>query len=146
MLNLIWSATLKDGTYIKQFDDEQQTKEHLFKEVQERLSEVAQFTLLNIKSGRVYEVDLLYGRISIYDSLRGDDMLSEPETKGTVDHQYRLIYFRRVTHEMSIFTNGQTVQELKPPIYFLGYQYTTRDDKNVKRLVQISDDDQIHFI
>ena len=144
-LELVWSASFTDGV-IKQFDDpdEQETGEHLFKEVLDRKDNLMQFSLLNLKSHRVYEVDLLNGRIKIH-GCEGNDTKPEIEVAGNPKYKYRLIYFRRVTHEMK--WRGKNINPGEPTDiqYFLGFQYTNEKDENVRRLLQISKDDEVYF-
>lgn len=144
-LDLVWAATFTDGI-VKQFDnpDNQETGEHLFKEVLDRKDALTSFSLLNLRTNRVYDVDLLNGRINIYTSGDGDSNM-EPEVSGSAKYRYRLIYFRRVTRQMT--WNGKQVGDkgVQDIQYFLGFQYTNEDGKNVKRLLQISKDDEVHL-
>jgi len=143
MLNLVWAAYLKSGKIIRQFDDEEQTQEHLFKEVQFLHDQVAVFTLINIRTNRVYQVNLECGRIHIFNP--GFVISPEAEVTGDSTQNYRLIYFRRVTQNMACnLSEGMTMME--PDVqYFLGYQYTTEDGKNVKRMIQITSQDEVYL-
>lgn len=144
-LDLVWSASFTD-TIIHQFDnvDHQETGEHLFKEVLDHKDKLIQFSLLNICTYRVYDVDLLNGCINIYDAGNCDSK-PEIEVSGDGKYEYRLIYFRRVTHEMK--WRGENINPGEPTDiqYFLGFQYTNEKGENVKRLLQISKDDEVHL-
>lgn len=143
MLDLIWSAYLKDGKIIRQFDDEEQTQEHLFKEVQYLHDQVVVFNLINIRTNRIYQVNLEHGRIHIFNP--GFVISPEAEVTGDSTQDYRLIYFRRVTQNMSWNPQaGMTMME--PDVqYFLGYQYTNPEGKNVKRMIQITSTDEVYI-
>jgi hypothetical protein len=152
MLDLVWSAYFgNNGEVIHQFDDVEQTKEHTFKEVQDRNKQSAlkMFTLFNKNTGVSYWVDLTGGRVIIEAAISGIKASSfwlravDDEVAGNTEHKYRLIYFRRVTHS---FTLGQVAEQTSTPTnidYFLGFQYTTADGKNVKRVIQITKDDDV---
>jgi len=143
MLGLIWQAYLKDGKIIKQFDDDAQTQEHKFQEVLDHQDNLAVFNLINVNSGRVYQVNLEHGRFHIFSP--GFIDAPEAEVAGNAAQRYRLINFRRVTQNMS--WNGKSMNNDSSSIlYFLGYQYTTAEGKNVKQLLQINDRDEIYLI
>ena len=154
-LDLTWSAYFKDGTAIHQFDDTEQTKEHKFGEVQEKeqTCPLERFCLLNSKTATWYWVDLASGRIFIDPAECGVksnyiwNRLKEKEVAGDQTQKYRLINFRRVTYSLS--WNPLTDESASQPtgiIYFLGFQYTTTDGRNIKRLLQISVDDEVCIV
>lgn len=144
MLDLVWSAYFKNGQILRQFDDEEQTQEHLFKEVQYLGDQLTVFTLINKKTQRIYQVNLEHGRIHIFNP--GFVISPEAEVQGNSAQSYRLIYFRRVTQNMA--WNSQSGAALSTPDiqYFLGYQHTTEDGKNVKRMIQITKDDEVYLV
>jgi hypothetical protein len=146
MLSLIWIAYFKNKdsvNIVRQFDDEQQTQEHLFKEVLDRKDDLIVFSLVNTKTDRVYQVNLESGRIHIFNP--GFIVQPESEVVGDNTQRFRLIYFRRVTQNMtwagSSFEMNDT--DIK---YFLGYQYTDKNEKNVKRMIQITDNDEVYLV
>jgi hypothetical protein len=131
-LNLIWTANFKDGSSIKQYDEAQ--NEHLFKEVQNRFSELTSFSLSHINNPFIVTVDLKSGTIQI-----NKNQKMEPELINTGDN-IRLIFFRRHKHVM----NGNLNKELSHIIlYFIGYQYNDIDGNNRKILLQIDQEGNI---
>ncbi|KKM93002.1 hypothetical protein LCGC14_1212830 [marine sediment metagenome] len=148
-LDLVWSAHFEDSTCIAQYDDAEQVKEHLFREVQDKQKEsrLSTFSLSNCKTGTNYQVDLLGGRILIRPSKCLVRSYSQPEleVQGSAKYEYRLIYFRRVTHEMKWDGKKISEQGQKDIQYFLGFQYTNEKNENVKRLLQISKNDEVYF-
>lgn len=141
-LAFVWEAVFEDGIRIRQFDDAEQTGEHLFKEIQEKekTSRLVTFSLIGHVDANHYSVDLVNGVFYIEPIAAGvlsRQFKTEPEVSGTPDIDYRLIYFRRVTRQFSaqgksLATYGDTDIQ-----YFLGYQYTDKEGKNHKRLMQI---------
>lgn len=131
---LIWKACFNDGSEINQFDDVEQTSEHLFKEVLERQDKLVLFCLFNIFSKESYRVDLANGVLTVGNV-----------TQLAVDHinnrqKNRLIYFRRILKEIKM---GKTIEEeLKQITYFLGFQFTD-GERNFKKLMQIYEDGKV---
>lgn len=130
---IIWKACFKDNIEINQFDDVEQTQEHLFKEVLERQDKLTLFCLFNIITGTEYKVDLVNGAITI-----------GKVTQLAIDHtnkfNNRLIYFRRILKELTL---SKTIEEeIKQITYFLGFQYT-ENERNIKKLIQIYDDGKV---
>ncbi len=130
---LIWKACFNDGTEINQFEDLEQTKEHLFKEVLERQNKLVLFCLFNCVTQEEYKVDLINGVITI-GSIK----------QLALDHinkfNNRLIYFRRILKELTI---GKMIEEdIKQITYFLGFQYT-ENERNIKKLIQIFEDGKV---
>ena len=145
-LDLVWIAGFEDGRIIRQFDDEAQTAEHPFGEVQdhERQSPLHTFSLLNVNTRRVYQLNLYAGRIRIFQS--GRTKQPEPEVEGDPSRRYRLICFRRVRQRLSWAPVGPIVgAECSSTSYFLGFQYTGSDGRNITRLLQIEPDDEIYL-
>ncbi len=145
-LDLVWAAKLENVEGINQFDDvdHQETGEHRFQEVLDRSDELIQFALLNLKTQRVYAVDLLRGRIHMYKN-RTYTSPAESEVYGDRKYKYRLIYFRRVTQQMTWDGKAVSDKGITDIQYFLGFQYTNEKGENVKRLLQISKDDEVHI-
>ncbi len=148
-LDLVWTAQFSDSI-VQQFDNvETQEGEHRFKEVLERQDKLVNFSLFNQKSWRAYEVDLVNGRIYIRTlkaELKSAEFTPpESEVSGDKKYEYRLIYFRRVTQQMT--WNGKTTSDkgITDIQYFLGFQYTNEKEENVKRLLQISKDDEVYI-
>lgn len=131
---LVWIACFSDGTKIDQFDDVEQTQEHLFKEVLERQDKLVLFCLFNCVTEEFYKVDLVNGAIIIGNVLE----LAQDHINNIKKN--RLIYFRRVLKEIQI---GKTIEEeLKQITYFIGFQYT-ENERNIKKLIQIYDDGKV---
>lgn len=148
-LDLTWVARFKNGKILLQFDDYEQTREHLFKEVLERANDLQAFQLVNQRTRVLYSVDLVNGRLRVAPPI-GEvpgsvTQNSEIETRGTDKYRYRLIYFRRVTLEMK--WSGENINPGEPTDiqYFLGFQYTNEKSENVKRLLQISKNDEVYI-
>ena len=135
-LDLVWTAKFEDGHLIRQFEDDTQTVEHRFQEVLDYPTRPVLFQLVNVRTGKTYQVDLVNGRFQIF----GNTVCVPPEAEvqGDPAQNYRLIYFRRVTRSMG-------AEESVDRQYFLGYQYTTAEEKNVKRMIQITKDDELYF-
>lgn len=141
-LDFVWDARFEDGSCIHQFDDVEQTKEHLFKEIQEKekTSRLVAFCLVGKADSNYYCVDLVNGTFYVEPFSSGvlsTQFKAEPEVSGNPEIDYRLIYFRRVTRHLALkdgslhSAGGVDVQ------YFLGYQYTDSEGKNHKRIMQI---------
>lgn len=154
-LDLTWSAHFKDGTAIHQFDDVEQTKEHRFGEVQEKeqTCPLEKFLLFNSKTNTSYWVDLERGRIFIEPAKCGVKAthiwtrFKEKETEGDTTQKYRLINFRRVTCSLSWNPlKGETESKPTGIAYFVGFQYTTQDGRNIKKMLQISQDDEVCIV
>jgi hypothetical protein len=122
-LSFHWLARFRDNIIIKQFDLEK--KEHLFREVQDKISDLIYFTLYN--NSQVFTVDLKNGIIFFNNHQKVElDLLKEKK-------DIRLIFFRRHTVELS-----ENFKEKNHNIlYFLGLQWNDKEDKNRKILLQI---------
>ena len=148
-LDLTWVAIFKNGEMLRQFDDEEQTREHLFKEVLERINNLQGFQLVNERTKVLYTVDLVNGRLRIAPPIRevSNETTQNPEieTRGNDKYKYRLIYFRRVTQTMTWAGKEVTRQGVHNIQYFLGFQYTNEKGENVKRMIQISKDDEVYI-
>jgi len=132
-LNLIWVAKFKDDSFIQQFEED---KEHLFKEVQDRFSELKSFSLIHNHKDFVATVDLEKG--IIYCNLF-QPIIAE-EFQG-LKNNLRLIYFRRRRLEYtSDFKKVNT-----SILYFLGFQYNDEFGKNRKIMIQLDQDGNIIF-
>lgn len=144
-LAFVWQALLTDGTIINQFEDAEQTKEHLFREVLDRQDDLKLFTLINVKTQRIYRLDLELGRFHFM-SL---GFIINPEQDmvgGSSKNKYRLIYFRRVEKSFS-YGGARKIDDFSSPIkFFLGYQYTDEEGKNVKHISQITENDEIYLV
>ena len=136
MLDLVWFAAFKNEELINQFDDAEQTKEHSFKEVLDRQNDLRTFALVNINSAVVYAVNLEEGTINV--SLANTPQLeTDEDMKNDTNQAYRLIYFRRVSRN---FTSDFKEIGEATVVYFLGFQYLDKNNKNHKRLMKIHSD------
>lgn len=140
MLDLIWQAEFKtEPKVIRQYDDNEQTIEHSFKEVLDRQEDLEFFELRNIYTNILYRVDLKKGTLDItaegFSSVEADEDILR--NKGC---KYRLIYFRRVQRFFS--TSLQEVDEAII-VYFLGFQYLDENNKNHKRFMKIQSDGRL---
>ena len=143
-LDLAWLALYDNGDILQQFKDlKTQEDETLFQKVLDRPDKLGYFMLVNVHSNKVYSVDLRMGKISIYEMTQKSK--PEKETRGDEKYDYRLIYFRRVTQEMKATGTQLSQPKLKDIQYFLGFQYTNEKGENVKRLLQISKDDEVYL-
>jgi len=142
-LGLIWVAKFSDDKTLRQFDDAEQTQEHLFRELQEYPAKLLIFQLENMRTQRIYQVDLEAGKIMQFSS---PSLYTAPEAEvqGDKTRDYRLIYFRRITETVE-WAGGGVKPAGKNVAYFVGFQYTDSEGKNVKRLVQISEQDEIYI-
>ena len=151
-LDLIWTAVFDDGKVIYQFNDLEQKQEHLFKEVLEyhNKSRLICFKLTNDRTHRDYDVDLVSGKFHFHNSILSSKMspvsAPENEVRGDKKYRYRLIYFRRVTRTMTWAGKEISDQGVQDIQYFLGFQYTNEKGENVKRLLQISKDDEVYLV
>jgi len=148
-LDLTWVARFKNGEILRQFDDEEQTQEHLFKEILEQVNDLQGFQLINERTRVLYSVDLMNGRLRIAPPIGAvsNTLTQHPEIEvsGTTKYNYRLIYFRRVTRTMTWAGERASDQGVQDIQYFLGFQYTNEKGENVKRLLQITKDDEVYI-
>ena len=144
-LELVWTAKFNDGKVIRQFDDTEQTSEHLFKELQEYPAKLCIFQLENIHTNRIYQADLEAGKITIFPS-PAVYMTPEAEAQGDTTQTYRLIYFRRVRHKVEYAGGNLKDGGIESIYYFIGFQYTDATGQNVKRMIQISDQDEVCIV
>lgn len=122
----IWIAIFKDSSKIEQFENE---KEHLFKEVKDKINDLAYFNLTDRK-GHLFSIDLINGII-------GYNYIALPylEIKEKKEN-LRLIFFRRHRVEMT----EQLKEKNHTMIYFLGYQYNDKNGYNKQIILQINSD------
>lgn len=142
-LDLVWMAVFNDGKIVYQFDDEEQTQEHPFREVLDRQDDLQVFNLVNRNTGTVYQVNLERGRIHIF---KPGTFVTKPEAEveGNADSRYRLVYFRRVTQELSWNPSAGAAEGPTSVVYFLGFQSTAPDGKTVRRVLQIMPNDEVY--
>jgi len=146
-LDLVWTAILKDGSIIRQFTDEAQTQERLFREVQEQENDLRAFQLTNIRSKVLYTVDLINGTIRIASAINkfGNCLTAAPEVEvsGNLKYKYKLIYFRRITRDLCHGRSSNS--DMKDIQYFLGFQFVDENGLIGQKLLQISRDDEVYF-
>jgi len=130
-LKLHWLATFTDGSQLKQFNND---KENLFRQVLNKQNDLRYFSLYHTQKDLKFSVDLKLGIIYI-----NKQQIPEAELLFNSNRRNRLIYFRRITHELTVF--GQ-ITDTKI-IYFLGFQYNNLAGKNFKKLIQIDDEGNI---
>jgi hypothetical protein len=131
MSNINWTAIFKDKSELSQIDEE--GKEHLFKEVQEKMSDLSFFILKYNKNDNYYIVDIHKGLIYI-------NKIQDPEAEFISDKfNIRLIYFRR--NRVHMDNNYKEID--RDIIHFLGYQYLDKVGKNHKVIIQISNEGNI---
>jgi len=128
-LSFHWLAIFKDGSHINQFVGEE---EHQFQEVVDRFEDLHVFILHHTENHTKFIVDLERGLIC------GNGVINN--SKSTEEKKnIRLIHFRRVTREFASvadFTiSGFEVK--RTIIYFLGYQYLDKYEKNRQAVLQI---------
>ena len=149
MLDLIWSAYFDDKTILDQYYNNEANivTERLFIEVQEKQkkSKLIRFVLSNTGRGAYYLVNLEQGRIYLNSHNSKNPSKPEIEVSGNPKYDYRLIYFRRVTRHITWAGEQMTDKGIQDIQYFLGFQYTNENNENVKRLLQISKDDEVYF-
>lgn len=124
-LQFSWVAIFKDGSKIDQFEND---IEYKFKEVREKINELAYFNLTN-KEGKHFTVDLLTGLIGYNDLI-----LPYREIKEKKDN-IRLIFFRR--HAVKMTESGHPLDHMI--IYHLGYQWNDKFGNNQKIILQIDE-------
>jgi len=137
--SVIWVAQFQDGRVLRQFDDEDQTREHLFKEVLDHQEDLTLFNLCNLDTKTMYRLNLETGIVHI---IKQSSFVHNPEPDHSTK-KVRLIYFRRMEKKMEF--DGREMSESEPVVkaYFLGYQYNDELGKNHKMLLQVHDDDQV---
>lgn len=144
MLGFVWTAIFSDGQVLHQFKDDEQQQEVLFRDVLTRQDDLITFNLTNAMSRKTYQVDLVHGKIHIFDP--GFVSQIEAEVAGTDKRKYRLIYFRRCQTKIDLFSDGSSKASLSDVLcYFLGFQYT-ENDRNSKRLLCIYTNDEVYLI
>lgn len=140
MLDLIWAAQFKDGNTIVQYEDPKtQQIEHTFKEVLDKQDELEKFALLSVNTNAGYVVNLKNGTMGVTTSESGEIEPDEDMLRAE-SYRYRLIYFRRVYRDFSY-----DLRDLKTTrvLYFMGFQYNDKDNKNHKRLMKINSDGRL---
>jgi hypothetical protein len=125
-LELVWKAKFEDGSKVYQYDDN--NKEHLFKEVLDRFDTLSTFSLHHKSKPLIITVDVKRGLISINGIQEADNDLITEKTN------IRLIHFRR----NKVHFNGNLQRTGHDIIYFIGYQYLTKEGKNKKVLLQVT--------
>jgi hypothetical protein len=125
-LYFFWIALFKDNTKIEQYEN---GIERRFKEVQEKMQDLAYFNLTDRK-GHFFTVDLINGRI-------GYNYLPLPYLESTEKQNIRLIFFRR--HQVKI--SERDLKEQKHTIeYHLGLQYNDKLGNNRQITLQIDEE------
>jgi hypothetical protein len=122
-LSFYWLAEFNNGV-IFQFDE---SGEHKFREVLNRINELEFFYLYHKKKSLRFIVDLKKGFIKFND-------ISEPTEVGKKEN-IRLIYFRR--HKIEITEN--CIEKLHNITYYLGFQYNDKLGNNQKIIFQIDE-------
>jgi hypothetical protein len=124
-LSFHWLAIFKDGTYINQFQGEE---EHKFQEVIDKFKDLQVFILHHSKTHDKFIVDLEKGFICKDKPIK----LNIEEKKKNI----RLIFFRRHKVELT-----ESLKEQSHIIeYHLGFQYNDKDDHNRQIVLQIDDE------
>ena len=143
-MKLIWMAQFRDGSILRQFDNEERTKEHSFKEVLDRQDDLSVFNLINTGTGKTYRLNLDTGNVHV---LQAGSFVTNAEPDIAVGRKVRLIYFRRMKKDMGFNNAGALVSVGEPAMLasFLGCQWNDPDGKNRKILLQIHEDDQLHI-
>jgi len=126
MQNLMfnWIASFNDNTSLSQFDNE--GNEVLFKEVQNRFSDLTLFTISHQRKNLSISVDLIQGLIFVNDQQR-------PWNNEIEKNNIRLIFFRR--HRVVIDDIGR--MRGQETVYFLGFQYQDQNGNNCQEVLQI---------
>ena len=121
----IWIALFKDNSKIEQYENE---TEHKFKEVQDKINELAYFNLTD-KKGHMFTVDLINGRI-------GYNYLPLSYLEAITDkNNIRLIFFRR--HRVEITESN--IEKSHTIEYHLGLQYQDLEKRNHKIILIIDE-------
>jgi hypothetical protein len=131
-LTILWEATFKDNSKIKQFDSK---GEHKYQEVLNRISELSTFSICDWSLNLWFTVDVIHG--NLYFNINKPQIppyISE-EAQDIIKHNIRLIYFTRAR----ISGVGTTITT-KEVFYFLGYQYSDANGNNKKVICQIDED------
>ena len=122
-----WMALFKDGSYIKQFEN---NIEHLFQEVKDRFDELQFFYLYNKNNFKEkFIIDLENG--FIYKNIIIQDF---KENKDNKKYNIRPIYKRIHRHKITI---GKITTDKEEIHYLLGFQYNDENNQNYKILFQI---------
>jgi len=130
-LAYLFECHFKDGTFIQQTQEDVSSVDptkSAFYDVLQRIDDVLVFGIVN--GSHVYVVDLRDGHFII------DDVPFEVNTGKelpTTDCEYRLIYFRRHRHTV---TMGYSDVEEHTVDYHLGWQ-TTIDGENYQRTISV---------
>jgi len=127
-LKFHWTAVLKDGTEIAQFDAN--GVEHLYKEVLDRADKLVTFYLVHITKPLKLTIDVTRGILFI----NGKQDTSW-ENVQEIKHNVRVIFFRR--HKET--TNLDFKLITHEIFYFLGYQYNGVNGVNYQTVVQLND-------
>jgi len=131
-LNYEWIAIYNDGVRFFQFDQKTR-KENRYDDIEQK--RLVMMIIKNFSTGDEVAIDLIHGRFVINGKVlrfQNLDSLKDP---------YRLIYFRRVTHEISKNNDNISV------VHNLGFQITPEENKdsyvNRKQIMCIEDNNGI---
>ena len=140
MLDLAWVAEFKDGSSINQYDKE--GNETKFKAVLDKKDELKRFMLVNRHSLTAYLVDLTKGFFTV-GKVGGSVLEPRVDMFPKGEYHYRLIYFREVERAF-----GPTLKEIGEPSYtfFVGFQYTDENNRNVQTLAKIKSNGEMAIV
>jgi len=128
-----WEARFSDGSVIKQYEND---TENNFKSVLDKEKDLVEFKLVN-DNKEFYSFNKLTGEINS----NGEVKKFYDENKNELTnqkHDYRLIYFRRVTRQFNMGMPNVQLPETTWTVinFFLGWQITL-NEKNIKKMIEI---------
>jgi len=128
-LKYLFTATFADGTVIEQTPEDRSAidpeKRSQFFDVLEKEKQTPIVSFVLMGEGREYGVDLRDGHFEV-------NRLPFRMMEGVMP-EYRLIFFRRHTHDFEVGSGSQTRHEV---VYRIGWQCTV-DGKNLQRVMEI---------
>jgi hypothetical protein len=129
-----WIAYFKDGSTLERFEGE---KENSFKLVLDKQDQLQEFEV--VCSGGKCKVNLDDGIFTL--TKDGVDIkfhpLNHDNEVSPKDLKYRLVYYRRQLH---FFGNDPVANDGITQFSAVGWQATTKDDRNIKRIIRINDE------
>lgn len=132
----MWVAEFNDETKLTQF---QENKEIPFRCVLDRQENLRTLSVL-LSNDVVYTVNLQTGKFSLTrNGITVNFFLTDQSLMPPPEYKYRVVYFERCLH---LFDNKlKQINGMQVQCTLLGWQTTTPEGKNLKRIIKIYPND-----